>query len=90
MYFLLEHHSLKTYLEAYQKKYNGNPRLAVIALLHHKNIDREEKVKLLKGKETSWEKMTQRLKKAVLNPSYNFSETKNQIPPPNKGRGFSR
>ena len=79
MYFLLEHHPLKTYLGAYQNKYNGNPRLALISLLHHKNIDRQEKVKLLKGKETSWTKMTQRLKKAVLNPSFNFSEPKNQI-----------
>ena len=53
MYFLLEHHPLMTYLDAYQNKYNGNPGLAVIALLHHKNIDREEKVKLMKGKENS-------------------------------------
>lgn len=88
MYFLLEHHPLKTYLDAYQNKYNGSPRLALISLLHHKNIDREEKVKLLKGKETSWTKMTQRLKKAVLNPSFDFSEPKNQIPPPNKKRGL--
>ena len=90
MYFLLEHHPLKTYLDAYQNKYNGNPALASHSLLHHENIDREEKVKLLKGKETSWNKMTQRLKKAVFNPSLNFSEPKNQIPPPNKRRGFRR
>jgi hypothetical protein len=90
MYFLLEHYPLKTYLDAYQNKYNGNPGLAVIALLHHKNIDREEKVKLLKGKETSWAKMTQRLKKAVLNPSFDFSEPKKQIPPPTKKRGLRR
>jgi hypothetical protein len=90
MYFLLEHHTLKTYLEAYQNKYNGNPGLAAHALLDHSNIDKEEKVKLLKGKETNWYKMTQRLKKAVFNPSLLFSESKNQIPPPIKGRGFRR
>ena len=50
MYFLLEHHSLKTYLETYQNKYNGNPRLAALALMDQRNIDKEEKVKLLKGK----------------------------------------
>lgn len=90
MYFLLEHHPLRTYLDVYQNKYNGSPGLALISLLHHKNIDREEKVKLLKGKVTSWAKMTQRIKKAVLNPSFDFSEPKNQIPPPNKRRGFRR
>ena len=88
MYFLLEHHSLKTYLETYQNKYNANPRLAALALMDQRNIDKEEKVKLLKGKETNWKKITQRLKKAVLNPSILFSESKNQIPPRNKGRGF--
>jgi len=88
MYFLLEHHPLKTYLDAYQNKYDGNPRLAALALLDHNNINTEEKVKLLKGKETNWNKMTKRLKKAVFNPSVNFSEPKNQIAPPNKGRGF--
>lgn len=90
MYFLLEHHPLKTYLDAYHNKYNGNPALASHSLLHHENIDMEEKVKLLKGKETSWTKMTQRLKKAVFNPSFDFSEPKNQIPPPGKRRGFRR
>lgn len=90
MYFLLEHHPLKIYLDAYQNKYNGSPRLALISLLHHKNIDREEKVKLLKGKETSWTKICQRLQKAVLNPSFDFSKPKNQIPPPAKRRGFRR
>jgi hypothetical protein len=90
MYFLLEHNPFRIYLEAYQNKYGGNPRLVAHALLHHNNIDTEEKVKLLKGKETDFSKMTQRLKKAVLNTSLTFSESKNQIPPLNKGRGFRR
>ncbi|MNE20173.1 hypothetical protein D3C80_1132810 [compost metagenome] len=90
MYFLLEHHALKIYLEAYQNKYNGNPVLAAHSLLHHENIDREEKVKLLKGKENSWEKMAQRLKKAVFNPLLKFSKQKNQVYPHSNRRGFKR
>ena len=39
MYFLLEHHPLRTYLDAYKNKYNGNPALASHSLLHHENID---------------------------------------------------
>ena len=57
MHFLLEHHPLRTYLEAYQNKYGGNPAMATYALLYHKNIDHEAKVKLLKGKETDMEKL---------------------------------
>lgn len=90
MHFLLEHHPLKAYLETYKNKYNGNTGLAIRSLLHHDNIDHEEKVKLLKGKETKWNKMTARLKKAIQYPSLTFSEPKNQMPPPNKGRGFRR
>lgn len=86
MHFLLEHHPLKTYLQAYENKYGRNPGLAAYSLLHHNNIDMEEKVKLIKGKETNWNKMTARLEKAVSNPTIIF----NQIPPPNKGRGFKR
>lgn len=89
MHFLLEYHPLRTYLEAYEKKYDRNPGLAARALLHHDNIDMEEKVMLVKGKETNWDKMTQRLEKAVFNPLLQFPEIKNQIPPP-KGRGFKR
>lgn len=85
MYFLLEHHPLKIYLESYRNKYGGNPAMASYALLHHDNIDREAKVKLLKGKETDMEKINERLNKAVLNPSLKFG----QIPDlPKKGRGF--
>ena len=58
--------------------------------MDHRNIDMEEKVMLVKGKETNWKKMIERLNKAAFNPSLKFAETKNQIPPPNKGRGFRR
>lgn len=87
IYFLLEHHPLRSYLEAYQNKYGGNPALAIYALLYHKNIDHEAKVKLLKGKETDMEKINERLNKAVLNPSLEFGQRPD---PPKKGRGFRR
>lgn len=87
MHFLLEHHPLRTYLEAYQNKYGGNPAMATYALLYHKNIDHEAKVKMLKGKETDMEKIGERLKKAALNPSLKFGQRPD---PPKKGRGFRR
>lgn len=92
IYFLLEHHPLKTYFEAYERKYNGNATLAAYGLLHYKNIDWEEKVKMMKGKEKDWNRMKERLEKAVFDPSLKFSELpcKNQNPPKNKGRGFKR
>lgn len=87
MHFLLEHHPLRTYLEAYQNKYGGNQAMATYALLYHKNIDHEAKVKMLKGKETDMEKIGERLKKAVLNPSLKFGQRPD---PPKNGRGFRR
>ena len=87
MHFLLEHHPLKTYLNAYSNKYGGNPALATYALLYHKNIDHEAKVKLLKGRETDMGKISERLNKAVLNPSLKFGQRPD---PPKKGRGFRR
>ncbi|WP_346986204.1 nucleotidyl transferase AbiEii/AbiGii toxin family protein [Chryseobacterium sp. POE27] len=93
MYFLLEHHPFKVYLEAYEKKYDGNMRLAAYALLDHGKIDIEEKVLLMKGKESNWVRMKDRLKKAVFNPSQKFSQTtqeKKPLPPKNKGKGFRR
>lgn len=85
MYFLLEHHPLKIYLESYRSKYGGNPAMASYALLHHKNIDREVKVNMLKGKEVDIKKVAERLKKAVYNPMLKFGQRPD---PPNKGRGF--
>lgn len=85
MYFLLEHHPLKIYLESYRNKYGGNPAMASYALLHHKNIDKEVKVNMLKGKEVDMKKVAERLTKAVYNPMLKFGERPD---PPNKGRGF--
>lgn len=87
MHFLLEHHPLRTYLEAYRNKYGGNPAMATYALLYHENIDHEAKVKLLKGKEVDMEKISERLKKAVLKPFLKFGE---RPEPRKKGRGFRR
>lgn len=85
MHFLLEYHPLKVYLESYRNKYGGNPAMASYALLHHKNIDREVKVNMLKGKEVDMKKVAERLTKAVYNPMLKFGERPD---PPNKGRGF--
>ena len=85
MYFLLEHHPLKIYLESYRNKYGGNPAMASYALLHHKNIDKEVKVNMLKGKEVDMKKVAERLTKAVYNPMLKFGQRPD---PPNKGRGF--
>jgi hypothetical protein len=87
MYFLLEHHPLKIYLESYRNKYGGNPAMASYALLHHKNIDWEVKVNMLKGKEVDMKKVAERLTKAVYNPMLKFGQRPD---PPNKGRGFKR
>lgn len=87
MHFLLEHHPLRTYLEEYQNKYSGNPSMATYALLYHENIDHEAKIKLLKGKEVDMEKISERLKKAVLKPFLKFGE---RPEPRKKGRGFRR
>lgn len=87
MHFLLEHHPLKIYLDAYQNKYGGNPEMVRYALLYHDNIDKEVKVNMLKGKEIDMKKVTERLKKAVHDPIFKFGERPNQ---PKNGRGFRR
>lgn len=87
VHFLLEHHPLKTYLDTYQNKYGGNPTMVSYALLHHDNIDKEVKVKMLPGKETDMKNIKERLKKAVINPTLKFGEKLNLS---KKGRGFRR
>lgn len=90
VYFLLDHHPLKNYLDAYEKKYNGNTSLATIALTFFDNIIKEFGVKMTKGKENRWSKLSGRLREASLNPVKEFGIPK--TPPPNrgKGRGFGR
>lgn len=91
MHFLLEHQPLHIYLEAYEKKYVGNPKLAAYAMIDYGKIDTEEKVLLMKGKECSWNRIKDRLKKAVFNPNQKFSPTKKEkkpLSPKNKPKGF--
>ena len=86
MYYLLEKNALKDYLETYERKYNGNAALATYSLSFFDHIDKELGVKMLKGKEHRWSKISGRLKEASLNPLKKF-------PPPQsigKGRGFRR
>lgn len=89
MHFLLEHNSLKTYLDFYQKKYGGNSSLAALSLLHYDSIDRDVQVKIMKGKDVTWQKIEERLKKSVHNPLLKFTEIKEQNNK-QKGRGFKR
>jgi len=81
MYFLLNDKPLKHYLESYEKKYDGHDFLAAYALSYFGNIEREFDVSMMKGKENNWLKISERLKKAVINPEMKFK-------PPQKGRGF--
>ncbi|MBP2619527.1 nucleotidyl transferase AbiEii/AbiGii toxin family protein [Chryseobacterium jejuense] len=81
MYFLLDDKPLKHYLESYEKKYDGHDFLAAYALSYFGNIEREFDVSMMKGKENNWLKISERLKKAVINPEMKFK-------PPQKGRGF--
>ncbi len=85
MYFLLEERPLKDYLKAYEKKYNGHDFLATYAVSFFGNIDFDKafEVSMMKGKETSWSKMSERLKKAAISPEMKFK-------PPGKSRGFRR
>ncbi|MDR6457412.1 hypothetical protein J2786_000505 [Chryseobacterium vietnamense] len=81
MYFLLDDKPLKHYLESYEKKYDGHDFLAAYALSYFGNIEREFDVSMMKGKENNWLRISERLKKAVINPEMKFK-------PPQKGRGF--
>ncbi|AZB30569.1 nucleotidyl transferase AbiEii/AbiGii toxin family protein [Chryseobacterium balustinum] len=89
MHFILEHNSLKTYLDFYQKKYGGNSSLVALSLLHYDSIDRDVQVKIMKGKDVTWQKIEDRLKKSVHNPLLKFTEIKEQNNK-QKGRGFKR
>jgi hypothetical protein len=89
IHFLLEHNSLKTYLDLYQKKYGGNSSLAALSLLHYDSIDRDVQVKMMKGKDVTWQKIEERLKKSVHSPLLKFTEIKEQNNK-QKGRGFKR
>lgn len=91
MYFLLESHPLKFYLEAYQKKYNKDFYWASIGLNTYDKIETFLGVDLIKEKQTGWKKVKKRLEEATKKPMKKFiSERK--IEPTNikKNRGFGR
>lgn len=92
MYFLLDESPLKFYLQAYEKKYEGNVFWAKHALGYFGNINKEFDVSMVKGKQKSWAKMSERLKKAVADPEHIFGvkSQDNKIDNPKKGRGFRR
>ncbi|MWB95175.1 hypothetical protein GON26_12460 [Flavobacterium sp. GA093] len=92
MYFLLEHNPLKFYIQAYERKYDGNAFWAKHALSYFGNINQEYDVSMVKGKEKNWLKMSERLKKAVAYPERKFviQNQDNKIKNPNKGKGFRR
>ncbi|MDM1521440.1 nucleotidyl transferase AbiEii/AbiGii toxin family protein [Myroides odoratimimus] len=90
MYFLLEANSLKVYLDAYQKKYNGNINWVTKSLLHYQEITSFKGVNVLPNKHVEWEEVTNRLQKAVSNPLLKFENHKRtQAPIIKKDRGFS-
>jgi len=93
MYFLLEEKPLKDYLQAYEKKYDGHDFLAAYALSFFGNIDFDKAfdVSMMKGKENNWPVMSERLKRAAVNPELKFEikhKQENEKNPPKKGRGF--
>ena len=92
MYYLLEDKPLKFYLQAYERKYEGNAFWAGRALSFFGNIRKEYDVSMIEGKVKNWTKISERLQKAVDNPQQEFGLPKQtKINPPNKtGRGFRR
>lgn len=90
IYFLLEHHPLQVYLDAYKNKYVANTDLARFAILDHTKIDFEEKVMLIDGKEKSWNIMIERLRKAMIAPNLKFvaKEPPKQDQNRKRGRGL--
>ncbi|GEN71180.1 hypothetical protein CLA01_12520 [Chryseobacterium lathyri] len=93
MYFLLNDKPLKYYLQAYEKKYDGNAFLAGYALSYFDNIRKEYDVSMITGKEKDWVKMSERLKQAVADPERKFGispKQENKHTPSKKGRGFRR
>lgn len=72
MYFLLEEKPLKSYLDSYQQKYNGNSNLVVRSLIYFDGIRTQYDVSMIQGKANNWKTMQGRLEKAVSNPNLKF------------------
>lgn len=72
MYYLLEHHPLNTYLNAYAAKYDTNPSLARNGLLYHNNIISVQGVLTTGGKEIKMLVVADRLKHALVHSNFVF------------------
>lgn len=91
MYFLLEENPLKSYLDSYQLKYNGNSNLVARSLIYFDGIRNQYDISMIQGKENNWKTMQERLQKAVLNPNLKFgSSLSKKAIPINKGKRFKR
>lgn len=91
MYFLLESHPLKVYLEAYQKKYNKDSYWASVGLNTYDKIETFLGVDLIKEKQMDWKQVKKRLEEATKNPTKKFiSERKTEPINIKKNRGFRR
>ena len=94
MYYLLEHHPLQVYLDAYEAKYETNPALARNALLYHKNVLSIQGVLNTDGQEIKMSIVEDRLRKALINTGLLFGNASKEVireePPIQKRRGFRR
>lgn len=91
MYFLLEENPLKSYLDSYQLKYNGNSNLVARSLIYLDGIRTQYDVSMIQRKENNWKTMQERRRKAVINPNHKFgSPLSEKAIPITKGRGFRR
>jgi hypothetical protein len=71
--FLSEKLSLNQMLEAYQKKYNSNPIIAVKSLTYFDEINFDEPIKMTKGKTFNWKIIENRLKEMQKSPDKIFT-----------------
>ena len=72
LYFLLEHHSLKVYLKAYQEKYpHSNPVIPLKGIVYFDDIDFEIEQPMLQRK-VSFKKVKERLLAAAKSPDKVF------------------
>jgi len=71
--FLSEKLSFNNMLEAYQKKYNSNPIIAVKSLTYFNEINFEEPIKMIKGYTFNWKIIENRLKDMQKSPDKIFT-----------------
>jgi hypothetical protein len=80
MHILLEYKSLKTWTDAYQKKYpDVTEQMALQSLNYFNDIDLIQLGKDLTLKDFDWKKVTQRLKQAVKEPNKIFASVSKEL-----------